>query len=1064
MQVLSAGKNWDENRAHTSDDACCSQNNLGHTGKFPAISSCASSRFARPLRILLLSLFAAAIGILTVLSILSDYRNLSADHEQLISTAKRLILHERAFGSQTLTRVTEAISADTELQQAIENGDHQAIDSVVRNLLAEKHSNGIIAEFAIYSASQRLLYNAFEAGQPNQTGEAFRSAMTKSLMRRNNGIDFDSRNRAVVGVLKPWVANGKLLGYLQISINIERSLSLASAAADAQIIKICVLDDNATGGAGQVRYKAIGGTAVSGFDPQLLNAKAEAQQTFNTFYIQDSKVFLVRDLPIAIQNSGPPIKLLLTKDVTDGIWQFFFSSLTSILAAIGLGLVLWAAVHGLLFRAQSATDVIRARLEKVVADNSVKLEHSTTQLAEAQRIASIGSWERDVATNEIQASAEFFRILGIPPESDSETILKLTRQRMPAEDLVVATARMTRAIATCGTFEFEHRYQHANGSQLHLSVRGYVSSGSDGKAERLFGILHDVTWQRSAERQKSLFADVLESSLNEIYFLDADSLVIEYANRCALSNLGYQKDNLIGRTFSEISAFPDQATGKNPFAILKSAQKNSISAEATHRKRDGSQYPVDLKIRLHSDQGRKLFVAIANDVSQRVQRETETLEAKIRAERLAYFDPLTQLPNRAACHRDAIERLGSDRKPSFLIHVDIDGFKKVNDTFGHHAGDCCLEETGARLRDVCQDLGTPYRWGGDEFVILADSDTADVNELCERARRVMRQPMEFSGQRFWPTVSMGIALCPKDGSNFDTLLMNADLALYQSKANGKDRTTYFDRSLKSDSEKEARIERELREAVLHKQFTLVFQPQVNLRSQNITGVEALLRWQHPEKGELAPAEFLPVAEKTNLAPIIGKMVIDMALEAARSWLDDGLEFGRVAINVSQGHLASGELAEHFTSAMKKHSIRPDLVTAEVLESVFLGNSPSQDLSAISELYRLGMHIELDDFGTGYASLTHVADLPINGLKIDRSFTIEMLKDRKKEAVVNQLIQLARSLNIGVVCEGVETQEQYERLRMMGDFSIQGYLIARPMPFAQMTSWMSETAEDVYFVI
>ena len=410
------------------------------------------------------------------------------------------------------------------------------------------------------------------------------------------------------------------------------------------------------------------------------------------------------------------------------------------------------------------------------------------------------------------------------------------------------------------------------------------------------------------------------------------------------------------------------------------------------------------------------------------------------------------------------DRFALADKPGFLIHVDMDDFKRVNDTLGHLAGDHCLEETGRRLREVCRGIGTPYRWGGDEFVILANSDGADPDELCERARRIMRAPMEFNGNTFWPTVSMGIALCPQDGTDFESLLVNADLALYQSKECGKDRYSFFEPDMKTDIETEAKVGLELHEAVKNDEFLLEFQPQVNLRSQSITGVEALVRWRHPERGIVPPGDFLPVVEKNGLAPRLGKIVIERSLAAARKWLDAGLEFGRVSINISPSHLASGLLVDHFRSAMAKFDIGPERITAEVLESVFLDDDRTGHLAALEELYALGVHIELDDFGTGYASLTHVADLPINGLKIDRSFIAQMLEDPKKEAVVNQLIHLARSLNIGVVCEGVETDAQLDRLRMMGDFSIQGYLVARPMSLERITEWMSDSADDLFYVI
>ena len=225
-----------------------------------------------------------------------------------------------------------------------------------------------------------------------------------------------------------------------------------------------------------------------------------------------------------------------------------------------------------------------------------------------------------------------------------------------------------------------------------------------------------------------------------------------------------------------------------------------------------------------------------------------------------------------------------------------------------------------------------------------------------------------------------------------------------------------------------------------------------------------MRWRHPTKGIVAPGAFLPVVEKTNLAPQLGQIVLDKALSAARAWADLGHNYGRIAVNISPSYLASGSLLDDFAAAMIKHGIAPAQITAEVLESVFLDDKGSDNAAVLEELHKMGVHIELDDFGTGFASLSHVADLPINGLKIDRTFTARLLNDFKKEIVVNQLIHLARALDIGVICEGVETEAQFERLRMMGNFSVQGYLIARPMEFDSMTDWLKASSRNALFVI
>ncbi|WP_208985958.1 EAL domain-containing protein [Labrenzia sp. OB1] len=1028
-------------------------------------------QFEKPLRTIFLSIFALTVSLLTIQNISAAYWSMNEPQKQLVRTVERLLIRQKALGTETLDQIVSTIGADSALQTAIREKNSSEIRKIAAGVFARKPDGLHIAEFTIYGADQKRIFRALE---PNPFGDrhgphpashriSFQSDLIANLSRQTSGIELGPDAEPVVSVFRSWTANGKLIGYLKLAIDIESALAITSSAVDAQIVKIAQTGESHGLNGHSFHYTNIGGPVPGGLDIAAISG-SRGFDGLNKILFHENRIFVLRDLPIPVTGTQRPVYLALVKDVTRNVWAFAQETLLSLMAGIGLALVSWTVIHRLLSRLQSSVQTTTSRLEAEVRENTRKLEHSAFQLTEAQRIAGVGSWERNIATNEVLGSEEFYRILNIPKDLPTGEIQETIYSRVPEPEFLSMQAIVNRAEAICGEFDFKHSLVWKDGDSRFLHVRGYALAGPDGKAAKVIGTVHDITERRLAERRNNLLANILESSLNEIFILNPQTFLIEYANKCALNNLGYDLADLKCRHIWDINPVYDAESVRKDVTPLLNGSRQSLTVESLHKRKDGSEYPVDLRVQLLKDDDRDLFIAIANDVSERVQRENETREAKVRAERLAYFDPLTKLSNRAGCQRDAKAHFSRSDKPAFLVHVDMDGFKRVNDTLGHLAGDHCLEETGRRLRQVCRGLGTAYRWGGDEFVILAKSSTSDPNELCERARRLMRAPMEFSGTRFWPTVSMGIALCPEDGDDFDTLLVNADLALYQSKEKGKDRYTFFRSDMKTDSEIEAKIELELHDAVKNDQFMLVFQPQVNLRSQSITGVEALVRWEHPERGLLSPAEFLPVVEKTSLAPLLGKIVIDTALAAAKHWMDARLDFGRVSINISPSHLASGLLVEHFKEAMAKYEIGPERITAEVLESVFLSDDRSGQLAALEELYDLGVHIELDDFGTGYASLTHVADLPINGLKIDKSFTNQMLQDSKKEAVVNQLIQLARSLNIGIVCEGVETEAQYDRLRMMGDFSVQGYLVARPMTFDRMTDWMTESADDLYYVI
>lgn len=1064
VRVASVGEQVNEDKEQLRVGKPCRRGLSACLDQLLAKWSVDDSQFERPLRGVFLSFLVLIVAVLCIQNIASGYRNLLEPQEAVIRTTERLLTQQRAFGTQMLDRAVREISSDKNLQNAIQRHDTGTIRAIADKILLAAPEGSSVAEFTIYGADQKPIYSSRSPVVAEPAHLAFQNDLSANLTRNTSNIELSIDGKFVVSVFQAWTVDGNLFGYLKLAVDIERSLVVAGAAVDAELVNLSKMDIPQSLNGQQISSRVLGEPMKTEFNFSALTKSATGLLNLDRFYFQNSQVFIVHELPVRAAMPGHDAKLILVKNITDHFWAFLQGALLTLSAGGGIALLAWIVIRRLLSRLQRSVQTTHSRLTGMVAENTRQLEESASQLLEAQRIAGVGSWERDLKTDLFIGSEEFFRITRISPDQPGGKIRQQLLDLVPEKERLRNLEVVREAIENRSEFEFEHSLIFAPDDCRSIYVRGYVMTGPDGDATKIVGIIHDITDRQKAERQSQLLANILESSLNEIYILNVDTFRIEYANKCAIDNLGFDLDELKSRRIWDINPLYDQETVRRHVTPLLKGVRGSLSIESEHRRKDGSEYPVDLRVQILKDHDRNLFVAIANDVSDRVQREKETREAKIRAERLAYFDPLTKLSNRAGCQRDAKSLFARDDKPSFLIHVDMDGFKRVNDTLGHLAGDHCLEETGRRLREVCRGLGTPYRWGGDEFVILADSSTSDPNQLCERARRLMRQPMEFNGNRFWPTVSMGIALCPDDADSFDTLLVNADLALYQSKENGKDRYTFFKSNMKAESETEAQIELELHDAVKHDQFYLVFQPQVNLRSQAVTGVEALIRWTHPERGELSPGEFLPVVEKSSLAPILGEIVIDKALAAAKSWLDSGINFGRISINVSPAHLASGKLVEHFSAAMERHGVSPEKVTAEVLESVFLNDNGSGHLEALKELYDLGVHIELDDFGTGYASLTHVADLPINGLKIDRSFTRQMLQDAKKEAVVNQLIHLARSLNIGVVCEGVETEAQYDRLRMMGDFSIQGFLIAKPMVFDQVTNWISESSDDLYFVL
>ena len=455
------------------------------------------------------------------------------------------------------------------------------------------------------------------------------------------------------------------------------------------------------------------------------------------------------------------------------------------------------------------------------------------------------------------------------------------------------------------------------------------------------------------------------------------------------------------------------------------------------------------------------------DVTSHQDRERELEYTKSELERIAYYDGLTGLANRAHCQRDLVDKFAfADPSKKFaIIQIDLDDFKRVNDTQGHAAGDHLLQALGERLRMFCDHFENfkTYRWGGDEFIALVERDEdTNLHAMCEELTDLISIPVPFEQVTLRPTVSLGVARYPEDAFDLEALMIFADLALYKTKELGRDGFQFFNSEMKEKIDAEARIEQELRLAIDNGQLQVYYQPQISIEDETITGLETLLRWDHPERGVITPGAFLDVVEEAGLAPAVGRQVFDMAMKAAGDWRDQGVDFGRVALNLSPQHLKHGTAMDDLYEAMQKYGIEPGIVTVELLESFLLDDPDSDTTEMLQQVRRRGINIELDDFGTGYASMSHLSTMPINGIKIDQSFVHPMLENPKQLGIVSSLISMSKLMDLYVVCEGVETWRHVNALADFGSFSIQGYFVSHPLSFDDMTAWI-KNGENVGMV-
>ena len=459
----------------------------------------------------------------------------------------------------------------------------------------------------------------------------------------------------------------------------------------------------------------------------------------------------------------------------------------------------------------------------------------------------------------------------------------------------------------------------------------------------------------------------------------------------------------------------------------------------------------------------------AKGVFGTVQEATESARALEEARRLAYYDALTELPNRARFDEnlgETLRRAERDGRSFALLFLDLDQFKRINDTLGHAVGDELLRIIAQRLtrvlrldqghgprtghthdRDLC-------RRGGDEFIVLLNgvADEAAAARVAQRVLEALAKPVVLAKNQVYVSASIGIVLFPRDGNDLSMLLMNADIAMYQAKSRGRNRYSFYEESMRTETARRLLLESELRLAVESQQFEIVYQPQIDVRTGAVLGVEALLRWNHPEQGQLSPTQFIGVAEETGLIGPIWEWVLVSVLVQHNAWREAGVGALTVGVNLSTAQLVDPGLPARLVEIAEVVGVRPQHIELEVTESMLMADFEGA-VRNLGLLRALGIKIAIDDFGTGYSSLAYLRRLPFDKLKLDQSFTRDAVENAQDAAITRAIVAMARSLDVEVVAEGVETQAQRDFLEALGCTTMQGYLLARPMPAAAITELM-----------
>ncbi len=603
---------------------------------------------------------------------------------------------------------------------------------------------------------------------------------------------------------------------------------------------------------------------------------------------------------------------------------------------------------------------------------------------------------------------------------------------------------------------FETVHRRKDGSTYPVEVRLQLSAA--GQAPQFVAIIQDITERQQAQAQMSKLSRALEHIADSVVITNRRG-DIEYVNPAFELTTGYSKQEVIGKNPNIVNS------GKHDKAFYKVLWDTILSGKNyrdvfINRKKDGNLYYEEKTIVPLKDEEGNItsFVATGKDITERLRAEERLLY-------MAHHDILTDLPNRALFIdrlSQAILRAHRSNHGIAVLFLDLDRFKVINETLGHDLGDRLLQDLAERLRSCLREADTIARLGGDEFAVLLEdiTDVTDTSSIAIQVRDVLSNPFMVDGRELFITASVGISIFPDDGQDAHTLLKNADTAMHRAKESGRDTHQLYSAEMSTRALEQLTLETDLRHAVAREEFLLHYQPQVDLENGRIVGVEALIRWNHPELGLIPPDDFIPLLEETGLIIPVGEWVLRTACAQNKTWQDIGLPPLSVAVNLSGRQVDSPDLVEQVRDIVTESNLDPSYLELEITESMIMANVEAtiETLTCISDM---GITFAIDDFGTGYSSLSYLKRFPISTIKIDRSFVRDITTDPDDAAIVTTIIAMARNLKLGIIAEGVETEQQSAFLRAHGCTRIQGYLYSRPLPVEEITELLRQACPSDY---
>ncbi|MDF0606578.1 EAL domain-containing protein [Neisseriaceae bacterium TC5R-5] len=675
-----------------------------------------------------------------------------------------------------------------------------------------------------------------------------------------------------------------------------------------------------------------------------------------------------------------------------------------------------------------------------LAEQNQALINSSRRLMEAQQLTHIGNWEWLASDKTLYWSDQVYALFQLDPANFQPNRHNLARI-IHAQDLKMLRQAIHEALFTQQAFDVEHRILRADGSERTVRQCGIIQQDQQGHIQRIAGTIQDITDSKLEEMRLRQAAAIYENTMQGVMITDKAMHIIDI-NRAFTKITGYVLEEIVGQTAPILHAEQHEPNFYQTIwhSLLTTGH---WQGEVWNHRKDGSVFPEWLTLTaLYDDAGEvSHYIGLFSDISQIKKSETEMAQ-------LAHYDSLSGLPNRLLFFsrlEHAIQTAKREHQRLAVLFIDLDNFKQINDTHGHNIGDDLLIELASRLKSCLRTNDTVCRLGGDEFTILLENQKVDhaVIDIAQKVVQACSQPFQFNQQQMNISCSVGISMYPRDGQDAEMLVRNADTAMYQAKANGKNCFHFYTKELTQRAILRMQMEKELRLALENQQLYLVLHPKYQLDSGELVGAEILLRWQHPTLGLISPVTFIPLAEETGQIIPIGNWVIQKACQLIRSWLDQELMPGHISLNIAGVQLHRTPINLILRQALQQYQIPADMIHLEVTEN-FIMHNPETHLKILNELHALGIRLSIDNFGTGSSSLSYLKQLPIQTLKIDQSLIRSLPNSENGAAISLAIISLAKNLKLELIAEGIESDEQRQFLIDAGCQYGQGYFYAKPM--------------------